>query len=289
MGSMHPEQLTQSEQDKVFLQSFSPNQLRERLSFIGGSDAAIIANGDYYGKTPHFLWEVKTGRRGWEDLSDNLAVAMGTHTEPLNRFWFSKVTGLDVGMDNCSMVRHPEYPFIGCNADGRVKHPGGAESVFEAKHISAYSRSDPIETYFPQLQHNMMVMGMEDAYLSIFKDNNTHYFHRVKRNEKYQEELLEKEIEFWTYVERDIPPPDSGWDPTTPPMDIIRKVDMEGNNRWADHAQTWLESKPYYENHMKATKTIKSMVEPNVQECAGHGISARRDKQGRLRVYEEKH
>ena len=49
---------------------------QERFGFIGGSDVSRIMSGDW-----HSLWEEKTRRAEPEDLSDNLAVQIGTLTE----------------------------------------------------------------------------------------------------------------------------------------------------------------------------------------------------------------
>ena len=47
-----------------------------RQGFIGGSDATTIMQFKWYD-----LWLVKTGKAEPEDLSDNIAVQLGSHTE----------------------------------------------------------------------------------------------------------------------------------------------------------------------------------------------------------------
>ena len=47
-----------------------------RQGFIGGSDMRRIMDGDWVS-----LWEEKTGRTQPEDLSNHLAVQLGTYTE----------------------------------------------------------------------------------------------------------------------------------------------------------------------------------------------------------------
>ena len=57
----------------------------ERKGFIGGSDMNVIMNGDW-----RKLWLVKTGRQESDDLSNNLAVQLGSYTEQFNINWFKK-------------------------------------------------------------------------------------------------------------------------------------------------------------------------------------------------------
>ncbi len=57
----------------------------DRRGFIGGSDCVKIMQGEW-----QELWEVKTGRREPDDLSDNLPVQLGTFTEDFNLQWFEK-------------------------------------------------------------------------------------------------------------------------------------------------------------------------------------------------------
>ncbi len=56
----------------------------ERKGFIGGSDCVKIMQGNWLE-----LWQVKTGRVEPEDLSDNIAVQLGIHTEQFNLDWFA--------------------------------------------------------------------------------------------------------------------------------------------------------------------------------------------------------
>ena len=56
----------------------------ERKGFIGGSDVVKIQDPSNWFE----LWEIKTGRRESEDLSDVLAVQMGVNTEDFNINWF---------------------------------------------------------------------------------------------------------------------------------------------------------------------------------------------------------
>jgi predicted phage-related endonuclease len=66
-------------------------RVRDRSSFIGGSDARIIMGGD----EPALLrlWREKRREVEPQDLSGNLVVQLGLATEDLNRQWYQANSG----------------------------------------------------------------------------------------------------------------------------------------------------------------------------------------------------
>ena len=67
----------------------TPIEIVDRSTILGGSDANRIMRGDW-----HTLWLEKTKRQEPEDLSWNLPVQIGLHTETVNRLFFEKETGI---------------------------------------------------------------------------------------------------------------------------------------------------------------------------------------------------
>jgi predicted phage-related endonuclease len=131
-----------------------------RLSCLGGSDANTIMSGD--DERIINLWHEKRGDREPDDLSDNLAVIMGSFTEPLNAAWFEKQMGFKVDRRG-EVAQHPERDFMRCTLDGTTN---GA--VWEAKHCGAFVKSEDVQVrYLPQLTHNMLCTGLESAFLSV--------------------------------------------------------------------------------------------------------------------------
>jgi predicted phage-related endonuclease len=72
----------------------SAEAIAARRHSIGGSDANTIMSGNADRLIQ--LWREKRGEAEPEDLSDNLAVQMGSYTEALNVAWFEKQTGFHV-------------------------------------------------------------------------------------------------------------------------------------------------------------------------------------------------
>src|ERR1700753_3662796 len=107
----------------------SPEQIADRRFGIGGSDAGRIMRGEW-----NRLWKEKLGLVAPEDLSGNLAVQMGSFTEPLNAYWFEKVTGRQVERRGEAVVC-PVNPFMRANLDGVTTTAKGAAAYIDFKHV----------------------------------------------------------------------------------------------------------------------------------------------------------
>lgn len=252
-------------------------QLSFRHRLIGGSDANVIMGDDP--ARLYRLWQEKRGEVEPEDLSDVLPVQLGSFTEPFNRFWFEKTTGRTlsaIGEERISL----DHPIMGCTLDGLTD--GGA-TVWEAKHVNAFAKEDEVlARYYPQLHHNMLVTGLRGAVLSVFIGTMKHVILDVAFDDAYAEALLEAEDRFWTCVEKDLLP-------CAPPeakikVPAIRKADMRESNAWANAAADYLETHGPAKRNAAATKTIKELVEADVQEAFGHGIRAVRNKAGAISI-----
>src|SRR6516225_8835253 len=110
--------------------------IKDRRSFIGGSDARIIMGNDESKLIR--LWREKRGEVAPEDLSQDLLVQLGTITEELNRTWYERCTGHAVA-DVQRRVRHPIHKWMGATLDGRIRQTG---AVFEAKFMLPWNFSE---------------------------------------------------------------------------------------------------------------------------------------------------
>jgi putative phage-type endonuclease len=255
--------------------SHPPEWHAARRTGVGSSEAAKIMAGDW-----HELWLEKTGRIEPDNLDDILAVQMGSYTEELNVFWFSKQTGLDVRIVKERMT-HADYPHMHCELDGVTD-----KGPVECKHTSAWSKPDELLTrYFWQLQHQLAITGDTQIYLSVFFGNQKWEFFEVARDDKLIDELIVKEAEFWEMVRTDKAPtnPEAVAAPVVA-IDDMREVDLTGNNEWAAAAADWADNQPAKNKFDKAVKSIKELVEPDVKLAAGHGVQAKRAKNGSIRI-----
>ena len=256
------------------------SQIEFRRNAIGGSDANKIM-----GDKPEYitrLWQEKRGEIEPEDLSDVLPVQMGSFTEPLNRYWFEKKTGLTVTNFGDEVLSF-EYPHMSATLDGLVIDEQGVETLWEAKHVSAFAKeAEIIARYVPQLHHNMIVTGTERAILSVFYGTMTWKQHRIGFDPMYAEALLAAEDRFWKCVQSGEPP--VAGPIIAPPVEAVKVADMSGSNAWAWQAAEWLENGDHAKRFKAAEEAIKELVEADVKEASGHGIIALRSKRGALSI-----
>ena len=254
----------------------------KRTGFIGGSDAVKIMNGEWLE-----LWQVKTGRKQPEDLSDNLAVQLGIYTEDFNLAWFERVYGCTV------KDRQGEYTdTIGgvptkATIDGMWTPTLGTHWLVEAKHTNAFTSMDEqIERYMPQLQTYMHLAGCEGAYLSVIFGNSKWEAVHVARNQEYFNSMWAVVSDFWGCVVRDEEP--IGMDI---PQISIEKIAVDNmvvrnastDNAFIDAAHTYVENQASARTFENAKKDWKNMVADNEREVYCDLLTLKRDKRGAIR------
>lgn len=261
-------------------------EIAARQGYLGGSDANILMAGDPTAILN--LWKCKTGQAEPEDLSGVLPVVMGSWTEELNRYWFEKQTSRIITSEGDGKV-HPEHKFMSCTLDGLTVTSAMQPAIFEAKHVNAFAKIDEVtQKYMPQMHHNMAVIGVQHAVLSVFIGTMVWEFVEVTRDDWYLAQLMDRELEFWRCVQAKEPPHEmpSVAAPVAPEQ--WRVVDMTGKNEWAALATDWLETCVHAKKFEKAAKGIKALMEEDVGEASGHGITCKRAKNGALSIKETK-
>ena len=258
----------------------SDRERRTRCQGIGGSDATIIFSGD--ADSIRDLWLEKRGETCLPDLSDKLPVMLGCWTEAFNRQWYEQETGEQV-TETGKSFECARYDWRRCTVDGRIEAKG---AVWEAKHTSAFAKPDEVlERYMPQLQHNMAVVGVERAILSVIFGNHKFEIMEVAADWLYQIELLDAEQHFWDCVQTGREP--VAVEPPPAPRPIgKREICLEGNNAWASAAFDWLTHREAAKAHASACASIKNLVEEDVARAFGHGIEAKRSKSGAITIRE---
>lgn len=259
----------------------STEQLALRKDALGGSDANTIMSGNEQRLLR--LWKEKRGEAEPEDLSDNLAVQMGSFSEPLNVAWFEKNTGLAVEVSDLPPCDKGPA-FMRCTLDGWIAE---REAVFEAKHCGTRSTDAEIfARYVPQLTHNCICTGAKVAFLSAFKGNGDWVEFEYLVDPDYAARLIAAEEAFWECVRTGKPPCVEPAEPTPKPVGVV-EYDMAGSNAWANFAGEYLETKLAADRHESARKELKLLVPDDASKCFGAGIEIRRDKRGALRFYDK--
>lgn len=257
----------------------SAADLETRKGFIGGSDANIIMSGDDAKLIA--LWKQKRGESEPDDLSNVLAVQMGSFTEPFNVAWFEKNTGEEV-TERGNAVVHANG-IMRATLDGVTTDAFGSRRVFEAKHCGVRSTDAEIfQRYVPQLTHNCLCVGLDGAVLSAFKGNGDWVMFEYELDATYAEALVAAEEKFWDCVRTGEPPA------ALPPLDApkpkgVVEYSMQGSNEWAAHVADYLETELAADRHDIAKRSLKALVPADASKAFGHGICVKRDSRGALR------
>jgi predicted phage-related endonuclease len=224
------------------------------------------------------LWQEKRGEVEPEDLSDQLIVQLGAVTEDLNRRWYERNTGRAIkGVQR--HIRHPVNKWMAATLDGLVD-PGGA--VFEAKFMLPWTFSEEAaaEKHMAQLQHNMWVSNARSAALSIITGGGKWVEISIHADPLYQHLLITAEKKFWRCVQNGETPRLFGVESPRPRLEAVRVVDMSASNSWAEFAAVYRRTRPAFQEHEAAKADLKKLVPEDAKEAVGHGIRAKRSKNG---------
>jgi len=236
-------------------------QLKEwRRQGIGGSDAPVIMEVSPW-KTVYELWEEKA--LGVEKDYDNAAMKRGRDLEEQARHSFESMMNTFVVPQS---VIHPKKSWLRANLDGidpdgrilvEIKCPNKDD------HFTAAGNKVP-EKYYPQCQHQLAVTGLDGMYYFSFNGSKG-IIVEVARDQKYIDEMLLKEEDFWSKVLTQTPPELSEKD----------RICMEGNKEWLKLSKRWQE----IDNALKALERDLQTVNHDLtalsqgRSAKGGGIS----------------
>ena len=177
----------------------------DRPHGIGGSDAAAALGVDPY-RSPIRLWLELTGRVD-EPRVENDAMYFGTLLEPVVREELERREGVKVENPG-ACVWDDDEPWRFCHPDGYID-PG--QGIAELKTASVYQAAawddGPPVQYQAQAAHMLAVTGRDYVLFGALIGGQKFVSARVERDEKLIALLIDREREFWGYVERDEQPP----------------------------------------------------------------------------------
>ena len=146
--------------------------LAERRNYIGGSEAsAVIGYNPYQSNID--LWELKTGRRKAEDISNKPYVLYGTKAEEHLRELFKlDFPQYKVEYVENNMFFNDKYPFAHASLDGWLTDADGRRGILEIKTTEIKSsmqrenwNGQIPNNYYVQVLHYMMVLEADFAIL----------------------------------------------------------------------------------------------------------------------------
>ena len=189
----------------------------QRAQGIGGSEAAsVVGASKHRGRLE--LWGLKTSRIKPDDLTDNDAVIWGCLLEDVIAKEYSRRTGRKIRRAKKQKV-HKLFPWMRCFVDREVYDAERGKGVLQIK-ACGLRMSDQWKNpeewdgeglaplpYMIQIQHEMMVTGVEWGALACLIGGQKFVYFDVERNKDFCDYLAEEEREFWSYVDSDTPPP----------------------------------------------------------------------------------
>lgn len=267
---------------------------KNRRKHLTASDAKRVMEGDWLA-----LWQEKKGLIEPENLDDKLAVQMGSFSEPFNLFWCERQTGrqVDYFSDNlvCSRAwaaltgrdakaewqQSVEYLYMGCSLDAMSTVLAGDRCVLDAKHVGQYREVEVVERYTPAGTHQAVVMDVDYWALSIFVGNGRWEYVEQAVDPFYREELIEREREFWTWVEADEEPTDPRPEAPPKPTPKLRSIDAStveiGSDHWKqmvalnnwlpdlfNEAAAFTETEGAHKAHVASRDAIKALLPEDV-------------------------
>lgn len=185
---------------------------RKNRTRLGGSDAAAVL-----GQSPHMsnveLWEIKTGMREQEDISEKPYVKYGTEAEKYLRALFAlDFPQYEVLYEENNLWLNDRYPFAHASLDGWLVDQHGRKGILEIKTARPKNGEwgDEIpQHYFIQVLHCLMVTEFDFAIIKSqikydFSDDvdevKAQTIHRLIERSDYEADiqyLAEQEKLFW--------------------------------------------------------------------------------------------
>lgn len=198
--------------------------LEKRKSYIGGSEASCIVGMNPY-TTNVELWEMKTGRRKAEDISEKSYVKYGTEAEQYLRELFKlDYPQYEVFYEENNMWLNSEYPFAHASLDSwLVDKETGRKGILEIKTTNIIQsiqkekwRGRIPDNYYCQVLWYLGVTGFDFAILKSQMKydyngdimlNTRHY--KIERADVEEDikYLFEEARKFSEYIKNDMQPP----------------------------------------------------------------------------------
>lgn len=276
---------------------------------------SILYNGMYA------EWLKDTGREPFEDLSNKLAVQLGSFTEEFNALWFEKQTGIEFAdmtiwqkpyRDKQEIeFQHRLYPWLNTHPDKVYIDPITAEVVLvDCKHTNErnyeiFAEAKFIERYEPQLQMQMFAgsstLGVEikKAELSVIYGNSKWNRLEIKADKDRQLEIFKVLQEYVSHVVNDTEPSDKPIEKLAPlDLEQMESLDWDESNenntcrnsvaQWAVYKDQYLKTKAHHKEHDKVIKLMKSFMPENARRAGCNEITMTRTRANHIIIKERK-
>lgn len=176
---------------------------------IGASEVSAVMGTNPFTNNVD-LWHQKLGHAELvtctpeEELKKQLIFLWGHICESYLRMYIKKIPefdGCEVHVETM-IFSNEKYPFLTCNLDAMMKWPDGHWSVLEFKAPSIHTKSHYAdnnipEYYLEQVQEQMFLVNVDDAYLVALFDRDTVTYSHAIRDLDMEMEIVQECEEFW--------------------------------------------------------------------------------------------
>ena len=233
-----------------------------RNTGLGGSDAGVVMGMNPF-KSRLTLWMEKTGQIKEPDLSENESVEMGIKLEPFVADLFTDRTGKK--LRKCGTLQNVDHPWLLANVDRLVV---GEDAGLEIKNVGVrqsglWVDDELPDMYFCQVQHYLMCTGLERWYIAALIGGNRFVYKEVFRNDRFIEDLFQKEAAFWSLVENRVMPQVDGMPDTEV---ALQRLYPKAQPESAMEIDSTEELERIFEDYKSYKKSIETL-EQYVAEC----------------------
>ncbi len=232
----------------IQLQQNTPEWLEFRKGKIGASDCPIIM-GESPWCSPLQLWERKLGISS--EQVENFAMSRGKSLEEEARHAFMTETRISVTPE---VIQHQTLPWLIASLDGlsiyeryavEIKCPGKKD------HELALNGFIP-KHYFPQLQHQIEVTGLDMIYYFSY-DGKENALIEVKRDQKYIDIMMAELLKFYKCMIT-----------CTPPELSERDYNIRMDDEWKELVKRW----SYAKTDLDCAKDMEEIARARLIEAS---------------------
>jgi putative phage-type endonuclease len=244
----------------------TPEWLEARQHGIGASECAA-AIGLSRWESPYSLWARKCGLV--PPPESNLAMEIGTITEPLNAARYAEATGAAVRRVN-RLMRSREYPFMLASLDRR-RADGRLVELKWTERGDGYGEpgTDQVpDEVLCQTIHQMAVSGSPAVDVSVIFGAKRHAIYTVERDAAAEARVIEREAILWQHVEDRTEPALDGSDATLRALGLLYPVDepdaplVEASSDATDALAALLDIRDAVAVHATAMRSLEESGKP---------------------------
>lgn len=253
-------------------------QRAARGSFIGGSDATIIAKAEPDGL--NLLAREKWGEAHRSPAE--LQQLAGHWMEPFILAAFEQQ--YDVRITRRGERLHSRRrPWMAATLDGWCEYQGGRWVVQVKNYNAFYREEDALEGVRAQVLHESYCADADGTIVVIYQGGPKLKASVFEQDAVALAELIEQEEAFWAAVQEKrlpMPIPAASGRATLKSTPALRsgERDMTGDNAFADAAARWLGNKAAHTAHEAAAKDLKALMPAEVSRAFGYGIEVKASK-----------